>query len=264
MASASASQDRPARRRRRSSRDPASRAGGPLSVARRHRHADAAAVQVGGVGGEAGVPHAPPLGLLERPIRPAACAPTSLAASQSALAACRISSPYAEQGQLGSVGLSWPDVHLGAGPLPAPQQLAGGEQQRLPPLRADGIPEHRLVTALPRTVGPTTLHPRSRSRSMSSCSPGMSRTFPLISSMSASVSILSTVKAELKGPTSSARACPALPFPARSGRAPGGHGGLRMTILPAASSQEGLTPRLAGLSVAGRSLRPDGWPSPKP
>ena len=44
------------------------------------------------------------------------------------------------------------DLYLGTDPSSAPQQLAGGEQQRLPRLRPGDVAKHRLVTALTKSV----------------------------------------------------------------------------------------------------------------
>ena len=65
----------------------------------------------------------------------------------------QVAGPDAEQGEARSVGDRGLDLHLGADPSSAPQKLARGEEQRLPPLRTGCVAEQRLVTALTQPVG---------------------------------------------------------------------------------------------------------------
>src|SRR5665647_219798 len=69
----------------------------------------------------------------------------------------KVAGPDAEQSQARGVDISWLDVHVGPGAPSAPEQLAGGEQQGLPRLRADDIAEHCLIAALTEPVAAAVL-----------------------------------------------------------------------------------------------------------
>src|ERR1019366_6791481 len=64
----------------------------------------------------------------------------------------QVAGPDAEQGEARRVDGSGLDLHLRADPPSAPQQLARGEQQRLPPLGTTDIAKQRLVAALTEPV----------------------------------------------------------------------------------------------------------------